>query len=96
MSTDALPLILIYGAVLAVFYFFMYRPRKRAQLAADTARDTLEVGDEVVLDAGIHGFISAVDEQTVWLEVADKVELKVAKSAIGAKISPQQDDDSND
>lgn len=92
MSTDALPLILIYGAVLAVFYFFMYRPRKRAQVAADSARNNLEIGDEVVLDAGIHGFIAGVEETTVWLEVADKVELKVAKSAIAAKLNTQTDD----
>ncbi|MEZ5342322.1 MAG: preprotein translocase subunit YajC [Acidimicrobiales bacterium] len=96
MTTDALPLILIYAAVLAVFYFFMYRPRKAAQVAAETARNSLEVGDEVVLDAGIHGFIAALEEKTAWVEVADKVELKVSRSAIAAKLNTQLDDNVND
>lgn len=81
--------ILIYGVLFGVFYFFWLAPRQKAQAAAKSARESLAPGDEVILEAGIHGFVADVEGDIAWVEVAEGVELKVSKSAIAAKLSNQ-------
>jgi preprotein translocase subunit YajC len=45
--------------------------------------DNLKVNDRVVTTGGIYGQITKLNEQTVQLQVADKVRIEVAKAAIG-------------
>jgi preprotein translocase subunit YajC len=40
-----------------------------------------------VLNSGIYGFVSAVEDEWLWLDVAEKVEIRVAKGSIARKIS---------
>jgi preprotein translocase subunit YajC len=42
----------------------------------------LKTGDRVVTNAGIHGLISNVKENTVLVKVADNVKIEMEKSAI--------------
>jgi preprotein translocase subunit YajC len=77
-----IPLILIGGLMYAVLIL----PQQRRNKEHRTLLAGLEEGDEVVLNSGIHGFISDIAGDIVWLEVADKVELKVSRSAIAAKV----------
>jgi preprotein translocase subunit YajC len=39
----------------------------------------------VVTNGGIHGQITAVNEKTVSVRVADKVELQIARAAVAMK-----------
>jgi preprotein translocase subunit YajC len=43
---------------------------------------SLKTGDRVVTNAGIHGLISNVKENTVLVKVADNVKIEMEKSAI--------------
>jgi preprotein translocase subunit YajC len=49
----------------------------------------LEEGDEVVSSAGIYGRILELNDETAILEVADGVELKIARGAIARRLEPQ-------
>jgi len=49
--------------------------------------DNLKRGDEVVTSSGIYGRITGIADQTVTLEIAPKVRIKLAKSAISAVVS---------
>ena len=49
---------------------------------------SLEVGDEVVTTSGIFGTITSNGDDTIQLEVAPGLELKVAKRAIGGIVGP--------
>jgi len=87
-----LPLIAIFGAM----YFLLLRPqRKRSKQAAELQKSIAEV-DEVILNSGIYGFVSEVNDTFVWLDVADGVEIRVARSAIASKVSTPSADGQSD
>ena len=84
-----LPLILLAG----VMYVALILPQQRRTKEHRSLLSTLEDGDEIVLNSGIHGFITQLDTDVVWMEVAPGVELKVSRSAIATKIRVTEDDE---
>jgi preprotein translocase subunit YajC len=73
-----LPLILI----VAVFYLFMIRPQMKRQKDLKNYRESLKKGDKVVTTGGIYGKVVELNEQIATIEIADKVRIKIDKSAI--------------
>src|SRR5437660_12349201 len=69
--------------VLAIFYFVILLPMKRKQAKVQQFLESLKVGDRVVTTGGIYGQVTRLNEQTVQLQIADKVRIEVAKAAIG-------------
>lgn len=68
--------------LIAVFYFLIVRPQsKRAREQRDML-GKLAKGDEVIINGGLAGRIVGLGEAYLTLEVADKVEVKVQKSAV--------------
>lgn len=80
---DFLPLILI----VIVFYFFMIRPQMKKQKEQKKFRDSLAKGDKVVTIGGIHGKVTEIKDNTVIVQVANDVQLKIEKSAISTDFS---------
>jgi len=69
--------------VFAIFYFIVIVPSKKQQKKVQEFVDNLKVNDKVITTSGIYGQIMKLDEQAVQLQVADKVNIKVSKAAIG-------------
>jgi preprotein translocase subunit YajC len=69
--------------VFAIFYFIVIVPSKRQQKKVQEFVDNLKVNDKVITTSGIYGQIMKLDDQSVQLQVADKVSIKVAKASIG-------------
>lgn len=87
MSPDMFAAIGTWGPILvmvAVFYFLLYRPQKNEQKRRQAMLDSLKAGDEVVTIGGIYGVITALDEKSVRLKIANQVEIKAARSAIAS------------
>jgi preprotein translocase subunit YajC len=72
-----------FAIVLAIFYFIILLPMKRKQQKVQTFLDSLKVNDRVVTTGGIYGLITKLSEQTVQLQVAEKVRIEIAKASIG-------------
>ncbi len=72
-----------FAIVLAIFYFIILLPMRRKQQKVQAFLDNLKVNDRVVTTGGIYGQITRLGEQTVQLQIADKVRIEVAKAAIG-------------
>lgn len=68
--------------IIVVFYFFMIRPQMKKQKDLKTYREGLNKGDKIVTTGGIYGKITDVKDQTVTVEIADNIRIKVDKSAI--------------
>ena len=69
--------------VFAIFYFIVIVPSKRQQKKVQEFLDNLKVNDKIITTSGIFGQIVKLDDQSVQLQVADKVNIKVSKAAIG-------------
>lgn len=68
--------------IIVVFYFFMIRPQMKRQKDLKTYREGLNKGDKVVTTGGIYGKVTDIKEQTVTMEIADNVRIKIDKNAI--------------
>src|SRR6476620_204599 len=69
--------------VLGIFYFIILLPMKRKQQKVQQFLDSLKVGDRIVTTGGIYGQVTKLSDQSVQLQVADKVRIEVAKASIG-------------
>lgn len=82
-----LPTILMYIAILAVFYLLLIRPQKKKEKEIQEMRKGLKEGDEILTIGGIYGKVLNIKEDFVTIEVgADKLKLKIARWAIGRKL----------
>src|SRR5947207_10013149 len=85
MADGASPLLQLvpFALILGIFYFIILLPMKRKQQKVQEFLDSLKVNDRVVTTGGIYGQITRLDNQTVQLQVADKVRIEVSRNAIG-------------
>ncbi|MDH4364901.1 MAG: preprotein translocase subunit YajC [Acidimicrobiia bacterium] len=74
----------------ALMYVALILPQQRKTKEHRALLASLQEGDEVVLSSGIHGFVQAIDGNILWIEVADRVELKVDRSAIATKLRAEE------
>ena len=68
--------------VLAIFYFVILLPMKRKQQKVQAFLDTLKIGDRIVTSGGIHGSITRLNDQSVQVQIAEKVRIEVSRAAI--------------
>lgn len=73
--------ILFWGAVIAIFYFFMIRPQAKKAKEARKFRESLEKGTKVVTIGGIHGKVLEVLDKVVVIDTGT-AKLRIEKSAI--------------
>ena len=69
--------------ILGIFYFIILLPTKRKQQKVKEFLDNLKVNDRVITTGGIYGHITKLGEQSVQIQIADKVRIDVARAAIG-------------
>jgi preprotein translocase subunit YajC len=82
---QSLNIIIIYAAVLGVFWFLMVRPQKKKQQQLTQMRNALEVGDQVVTIGGIVGKVAVVKEDEIHLQIGHNQEVLVIKKwAVGS------------
>ena len=63
-----LSMVVIYAAIIGIFWFFAIRPQKKQQKEHDTMLTTLEVGDSVLTSSGFYGVIIDMTDDTVIVE----------------------------
>lgn len=79
--------ILMYVAILGVFYLLLIRPQRKKEKQVQEMRNNIKEGDEILTIGGIYGKVLNVKDDSLTIEVgADKTKLKIAKWAIGKKI----------
>ena len=82
---DTLPLLLAVGAI---FYFLILRPQQKEVKEHETLLASLQKGDKVVSQSGLHGEVHEVREHTVVLKIAENVRVEMDKLAIKRKSGP--------
>ncbi|MGI5873587.1 MAG: preprotein translocase subunit YajC [Bacillota bacterium] len=87
MSNSILWTVVYVVAIVGIIYFLIIRPQRKRQQSHDTLVQSLNLGVEVVTIGGIHGEVSRIKDDTVWIKVSNNVEIEVEKSAINKTIS---------
>ena len=82
-------MIIMMVAIFAIMYFFMIRPQNKKQKEIQNFRKNLEVGQSVITAGGIYGKIKEIEDNTVVVEIAPSVKIKVDKNSIYADAQAQ-------
>ena len=83
-----LSMLLMVGAMGLFFYAVVIHPQRRQDRELKALRDTLQKGDHVVTTGGIHGKVMGIAGEIVTVEIADRVRIKLNRSAVATKINP--------
>lgn len=78
LSALMFPILLI-----AIMYFLLIRPQMKRNKEHRAMLEKLSLGDEVITGGGIAGTVRAIGDSFVTVEIADRVEIRVQKGAIG-------------
>ncbi|MBP5506027.1 MAG: preprotein translocase subunit YajC [Bacteroidales bacterium] len=76
--------------IFVIMWLFMIRPQQKKQKEMEKFRKELQKGDKVVTVGGIYGVVSEIKENTVDIEVAKDVRLRVDKSSLVKDFSDAQ------
>ncbi len=74
-------------AMLAIFYFLLIRPQQKRQKEHKQMMANLQKGDTIFTAGGLRGKITGLDENVITVEIADRVRVKVNRSAVGGLVS---------
>jgi len=73
-----MPFVLVVG----IFYFVILLPMKRRQQKVQAFLAALKVGDKVVTSGGLYGSITRLNDQSVQVQVAERVRVEMSRSAV--------------
>lgn len=84
-----------FGAIFAAMYFLLLRPQRRRVRESQALQSSIAIGDEVMLSSGIFGFVSEIEGDILWIDIADghaseRIEIRVTRSAVAKKIVAEQ------
>ena len=75
-------LFIMVGIFFAIMYFMIIRPQQKRNKDHQKLISSLSKGDEVVTSGGMLGKIQKVGENSIQVEVADGVSVKLQKGSI--------------
>ena len=84
-----LPLVLMF----AIFYFLLIRPQQKKAKVHREMLGALKKGDDVYTDSGIRGTIQRIGDETISLEIAPKVVIKVLRARVSDVAKGSRDKD---
>ncbi|MBA3734938.1 MAG: preprotein translocase subunit YajC [Actinobacteria bacterium] len=76
--------------LLALMWFMLIRPQRRRQQEAQQMLQSIGVGKEIVTAGGLYGTVTGVEDDEVRVEIADGVEVRVAKRAVAGVVSEDE------
>jgi preprotein translocase subunit YajC len=97
---------LIIIVAFVVLYLVVVRPQRKRQSQAQKLASGAQIGDEVLTAGGVYGRVTRLDDDDVHVEIAPKVEVRLARRAIAAVLTehdepeapaePAEDDEDGD
>ncbi len=80
-----MPLIMIV-AMIAVFYFLMWRPQRKRQKELQKFQNSLTVGQKIITSGGIYGIVKDTKdgESFIVIEIANGVKVEIDRNHVFA------------
>jgi preprotein translocase subunit YajC len=73
--------------LIGIFYFLIMRPQQKKVKDQRALLSAVKQGDRVVAAGGIVGTVRRVDDDTLSLQVADNVVIKVDRGSVSKRLS---------
>jgi preprotein translocase subunit YajC len=73
-------LIIVFGAAWLLFVL----PARRRKMSHASMQDSIAVGDEIITAGGLHGIVTAFEDDTVKVEIATGVVATLDRRAVAA------------
>jgi len=83
---SGLGMFLLLGAMFLFMYAIIIYPQRKQQKEHQRMLSKVERGDQVVTSGGIHGKVTGISDDVVTVEIADRVRIKLSKSAISSRV----------
>jgi preprotein translocase subunit YajC len=77
--------LLLMGAVFVGMYALLIYPQQKQRKEHDKMLQQIQRGDQVVTSGGIHGRVTGIADDVVTVEIAERVRVRVNRSAIAAR-----------
>ena len=74
--------LLPFVVILGIFYVMVLMPMKKRQQKVAQFQGSLKIGDKVITTGGLYGSITRLGDQSLQLQVADKIRVEIARSAV--------------
>lgn len=75
------PLVILF----VIFYFLLIRPQQKKAKEHRAMLGQIASGDTVITNGGLHGKVTGVNDDSLTVEIAPNVRVKVSKEAIAVK-----------
>jgi preprotein translocase subunit YajC len=69
--------------IFGIFYFILIRPQQKKMKEH-------KKGDKVVIAGGVYGTVVGVGTETLKVEIADGVKVKIARSSVGTVLTEEE------
>jgi preprotein translocase subunit YajC len=79
-----------------LMWVLLILPQQRRMKQHQAIIASLQVGDEVVTAGGVYGTITSVDDETLAVEVAPGIVLRILRSAVTQRIAPYEEPEDDD
>jgi len=94
-SGNPLFTLVFFGAIFAAMYFLLLRPQRRRLKEGQALQSSIAVDDEIILNSGIYGFVTAIEGDVLWVDIADghaseRIEIRVSRSSVARKAPTAQ------
>lgn len=74
----------------AIFYFLLIRPQQKKAKEHREMIGNLKKGNRIITSGGLYGTIVSIDDNTIGLEIAEKVKIKLSRGNVAALISDNE------
>ena len=72
-----------------VFYFILWRPQKKEQKKRAEFLSNLKKGDKIVTIGGLYGVILRLNDKSATIQIAEQVEVEIARTAVSHQQPPR-------
>jgi preprotein translocase subunit YajC len=86
-AQQTLPLVVLWVAVFAAFYFLSIRPQQVQQKRYREMLGRLKKGDRVVTRGGLYAVVVEIKDNQVTLELAQNVRVRAERSAVQSVVN---------
>jgi preprotein translocase subunit YajC len=79
--------------IFIIFYFLVIRPQQKRQKDQKAVVDAVKKGDKIVTTSGIWGTVTNLGKDTVTVQIADNVKIKMQRENIARLRGDDEDKD---